>query len=77
MRCECGLDVANPRAALATAFERLLAASPPDQIASDRAALRIPEDYALSAPSGHAEPLAALLDRLDEFADVQPGSSKP
>ena len=60
-RQSSGLDVANPRAALATAFaldrlgeqrlaeefERLLAASSPDQIASDRAALRIPEDYDL------------------------------
>ena len=82
-RQSSGLAFANSRAALITAFaldhlgaseladdfKQLLATTPPDVLADERAAMRIPDDYVLQIPTGEPQPLDDLLARLDEFAD--------
>jgi predicted ATPase len=80
-RQSSGHDLAMPRAGLVTAFaldhldaaalakqfKRLLADVPPEQIAEDRASLRIPDDYELEVPPGGTPRLADFLDELHEF----------
>ena len=71
-RQSSGLAFANSRAALITAFaldhlgasdladdfKQLLATIPPDVLADERAALRIPDDYVLQIPTGEPQPLS-------------------
>jgi hypothetical protein len=53
---------------LADDFKQLLATTPPEVLADERAAMRIPDDYVLQIPTGEPQPLSNLLARLDEFA---------
>jgi hypothetical protein len=82
-RHSTGLAFATSRGALITAyaldqlgasdladdFKQLLATTPPNVLADERRAMRIPDDYVLQPVTGLPQPLDDLLARLDEFAE--------